>query len=43
MDLDPILELAAARNIPVIEDCAQAHGALYNGRRVGTFGAIAAR
>ena len=30
------------RNIPVVEDCAQAHGALYKGRMVGTFGAISA-
>lgn len=42
VEMDPILELAAARNIPVVEDCAQAHGALYKGRMVGTFGAIAA-
>jgi dTDP-4-amino-4,6-dideoxygalactose transaminase len=42
VDLDPILELAAERNIPVVEDCAQAHGALYKGKPVGTFGAIAA-
>ncbi|MEO8114127.1 MAG: DegT/DnrJ/EryC1/StrS family aminotransferase [Phenylobacterium sp.] len=42
VDLGPILALAAERNIPVVEDCAQAHGALYKGRPVGTFGAIAA-
>jgi perosamine synthetase len=42
VDLDPILELAGERNIPVIEDCAQSHGALYKGRMVGTFGAISA-
>jgi perosamine synthetase len=42
IDLDPILELAEKRNIPVIEDCAQAHGALYKERMVGTFGAISA-
>jgi perosamine synthetase len=42
LDLDPILDLARERNIPVIEDCAQAHGALYKGRMVGTFGAISA-
>jgi perosamine synthetase len=42
VDLDPILELAAERGIPVVEDCAQAHGTLYKGRMVGTFGAIAA-
>ncbi len=41
-DLDPILELARAKNIFVLEDCAQAHGATYRGKRVGTFGDIAA-
>jgi perosamine synthetase len=42
VDMDPILELGAELDVPVIEDCAQAHGALYKGRMVGTFGAIAA-
>jgi perosamine synthetase len=42
VDLDPILDLAGERNIPVIEDCAQAHGALYKGRMVGTFGTVSA-
>jgi dTDP-4-amino-4,6-dideoxygalactose transaminase len=42
VDLDPIMELAGKRNIPVIEDCAQSHGALYKGRMVGSFGAISA-
>jgi dTDP-4-amino-4,6-dideoxygalactose transaminase/predicted dehydrogenase len=42
VDLDPILALAEARGIPVIEDCAQAHGTLYKGRMVGTFGTVAA-
>ena len=42
LDLDPILTFAAERDIPVVEDCAQAHGALYKGRMVGTFGAVAA-
>jgi len=37
-DMDPILELCRARNIVVIEDCAQAHGATYKGKPVGSFG-----
>ncbi len=41
-DLDPILDLARGRNIRVLEDCAQAHGATYRDRRVGTWGDIAA-
>lgn len=41
-DLDPILELARAHKIFVLEDCAQAHGATYRGKRVGSFGDIAA-
>ncbi|HTA36573.1 MAG TPA: DegT/DnrJ/EryC1/StrS family aminotransferase [Solirubrobacteraceae bacterium] len=36
VDLDPILELAEAEGLRVIEDAAQAHGARYNGRRVGS-------
>jgi dTDP-4-amino-4,6-dideoxygalactose transaminase len=35
-----IMELARARRLPVIEDCAQAFLAKYDGRLVGTFGAI---
>jgi len=41
-DMDPIMEIASSRDILVIEDCAQAHGALYKGRLVGTIGHIAA-
>jgi len=37
-EMDPILELAAAKGISVIEDCAQAHGAEYRARPVGGFG-----
>jgi perosamine synthetase len=41
-DMDPIMEIAESRDIPVIEDCAQAHGAIYKGRLAGTMGDIAA-
>lgn len=38
-DMDPIMKIAEDHSLAVIEDCAQAHGALYKGRKVGTFGA----
>ncbi len=41
-DLDPILEIARQNHLLVIEDCAQAHGALYKNRRVGSWGDLAA-
>lgn len=37
-DMDPMMALADQYGLFVIEDCAQAHGALYKGQRVGTFG-----
>lgn len=41
-DMDPIMDLAAANAIKVIEDCAQAHGARYKGRSVGSIGDVSA-
>lgn len=37
-DMDPIMEIAKEHGLKVIEDCAQAHGAVYKGRKVGAFG-----
>ncbi len=37
-DMDPIMEIARKYSLYVIEDCAQAHGAVYKGQKVGTFG-----
>ncbi|MBT7238012.1 DegT/DnrJ/EryC1/StrS family aminotransferase [Candidatus Woesearchaeota archaeon] len=39
-NLDEIIEIAEEHGIPVIEDCAQAHGATYKGKKVGTFGTM---
>jgi len=37
-DMDSILEIARMNDLKVIEDCAQAHGAKYKGKRVGSMG-----
>ncbi|WP_306058682.1 DegT/DnrJ/EryC1/StrS family aminotransferase [Natronococcus wangiae] len=37
-EVDAFAELAADLGVPLVEDCAQAHGATYRGRRVGSFG-----
>ena len=37
-DLDDVFEIADRRGLIVIEDAAQAHGAIYGGRRAGSFG-----
>lgn len=39
-DMDLIMDIAQRYNLYVIEDCAQAHGATYKGKKVGTFGDI---
>jgi dTDP-4-amino-4,6-dideoxygalactose transaminase len=39
-DLDPILKFAKKNKIFLIEDCSQAHGAVYKGKKVGSFGNI---
>ena len=40
-DMDPLLELAREYDLKVVEDCAQAHGATYRGKRAGTMGDVA--
>jgi len=39
-DMDRIMKIADAHNLYVIEDCAEAHGAEYKGRKVGSFGHV---
>ncbi|WP_020676305.1 DegT/DnrJ/EryC1/StrS family aminotransferase [Geopsychrobacter electrodiphilus] len=41
-DMDPIMALAREHELKVIEDCAQAHGAVYKGCPVGSLGDVAA-
>jgi dTDP-4-amino-4,6-dideoxygalactose transaminase len=39
-DLDPLLEICRKHGLPLVEDAAQAHGAKYRGKVVGTFGSL---
>lgn len=41
-EMDDILDLAKENNLKVVEDCAQAHGAKYKGRAVGSIGDVGA-
>jgi len=40
-DMDPIIEIAQKYNLYIVEDCAQAHGAVYKGRKAGAIAPIA--
>ena len=40
-EMDEIMEMADKKNIPVIEDACQAHGAIYKGKKVGSIGSCA--
>lgn len=39
-EMDEIIDFAKKHDLYVLEDCAQAHGALYKGQKVGTFGDV---
>jgi dTDP-4-amino-4,6-dideoxygalactose transaminase len=41
VDMNPILALAKKYNLKIVEDCAQAHGAVYKGRTIGSIGDMA--
>src|SRR5580765_2823003 len=39
-DIDPLLQICEKHHLPLVEDAAQAHGAKYKGKVVGTFGSL---
>lgn len=39
-DMGTIMDIASRHGIKIVEDCAEAHGAKYNGRKVGSFGDV---
>ena len=41
-EMDKILKIAETKNLKLVEDCAQAHGASFNGKKTGSFGDIGA-
>jgi dTDP-4-amino-4,6-dideoxygalactose transaminase len=41
-EMEELQDLAKSHGVPIVEDCAQAHGARYKGKHVGTFGVAAA-
>ena len=41
VELDAVMDIAKRHGLRVIEDCAQAHGAVYRGRKVGAYGDLA--
>ena len=40
VNMDPIIDIAKKYNLKIIEDCAEAHGATYKGKKVGSLGDI---
>lgn len=42
VEMDKIIEIGEKHNLDIIEDCAQAHGALYKDKKIGSYGKISA-
>lgn len=40
-EMDPIINIANKYNLAIVEDCAQAHGATYKGKKIGSFSTVA--